>query len=597
MRFMVNAELGREGAGAPGEAAGGMRSNGPTPGVFPPPESMRPTIYGERWVVSAGHPLVAHVAAQVFDAGGTAVDAGVAAGLAATVVQADMCNLGGVAPILVRAAGAETVHSVAGLGWWGSAATLDAFRARFGSHMPLGPAVGVIPAAVSAYVRALQQFGTWTFAACAAPAIALARNGFCLDGRLADSLAIMGQGWGTWPGSLSVYWPEGRPPRAGERLVQDALGRTLERLCEAERGSRDRRAGLDAVHDAFYRGDIAAIIARFAAAHDGWLTTEDLAGFEAEIEPAVAGAFRDWAVWTPTTWCQGPALLQALAILGPQNIESLGHNSADYVHVVAEALKLAFIDRERYYGDPRFVDVPLDRLLSAAHAAELRAAIDPLRALPGVGGARVDAAGRLDTTYLCAIDADGTVFSAMPSDTLDGSPIIPELGLMISPRGVQSRLDPDHPACLAPGKRPRLTPAPAIALRHRRADASDREVIAFGCPGGDVILQAMLQGFLNVAVFGMTPQQAVEAPRFAAFAWPDSFYPHGEVPARVSLEGRFGDTVAATLGQRGHDVVRWPDFEFDAGGVALALDVTAPGTHRALAAAADPRRTGYALGR
>lgn len=574
-----------------------MRSGGPTPGVFPPPDSMRPTIYGERYVVSAGHPLVAQVAAQVFEAGGSAVDAGVTAGLTATVVQADMCNLGGVAPILVRPGGAGTVHSVAGLGWWGAAATLDAFRERFGDYMPLGAPVGVVPAAVSAYVRALQRFGTWTFAACAAPAIALARDGFCLDGRTATSLAIMGQGYGQWPGSLAIYWPDGRPPRPGERLVQDALGRTLEFLCEAERGAGDREAGLDRVHDAFYRGDIAEIISRFAAAQDGWLTAADLAGFEAEIEPAIAGRFRDWEVWAPTTWCQGPALLQALAILGSEHLESLGHNSADYVHLVAEAVKLAFIDRERYYGDPRFVDVPLERLLSAAHARQLRAAIDPSRAHPGAGGAPGTTSGRLDTTYLCTIDADGTAFSAMPSDTLDGAPVIPELGLMISPRGVQSRLDPNHPACLAPGKRPRMTPAPAIALRDRDGDARGQEIIAFGCPGGDVILQAMLQGFLNVAVFGMTPQQAVEAPRFAAFAWPDSFYPHGEVPARVSLEGRFGETVFGELSGRGHDVVAWPDFEFDAGGLAIAMDLAAPAERRVLAAAADPRRSGYALGR
>jgi gamma-glutamyltranspeptidase / glutathione hydrolase len=580
-----------------------MRANGPTPGVFPPPESARPTIYGERYVISAGHPLVAMAGAQVFESGGNAVDAGVAAGLAATVVQADMCNLGGVAPIVVRPAGSDVVYSVAGLGWWGEAATLEAFHRRFGDDMPLGPPVGVVPAAVSAYVRVLRQFGTWTFSACAASASALARDGFCLDGRLAESLAIMGRGWGRWPESLSVYWPDGRPPRAGDRLVQGALASTLDRLCEAERAAPGaetataRRAGLGAVHDAFYRGDIAKIIARFAQERDGWLTTADLGSFEAEIEPAVTARFRDWEVSTPTTWCQGPALLQALAIIAPERIEDLGHNSAAYVHLIAEAVKLAFADRERCYGDPRFVDVPLGTLLSAEHAAELRGAIDPATALPGVGAAMGPGSGRLDTTYICAVGADGTAFSVMPSDTLDGSPIIPELGLMISPRGVQSRLDPHHPACLAPGKRPRMTPAPAIALRNQRPGAADRQVMAFGSPGGDVILQAMLQGFLNVTVFGMTAQQAVEAPRFAAFAWPDSFYPHLEVPARASLEGRFGDEVGAGLRRRGHDVVSWPDYEFDAGGLAVAMDAEPPDGHRVLAAGADPRRIGYALGR
>lgn len=575
---------------------GGMRANGPTPEAFAPPESMRPTLVGERYMVAAGHPLVAQVAARVFERGGNAIDAGVAAGLASNVVQADQCNLGGVAPIVVRAAGDSTVHSVAGLGWWGAGATTEAFAARFGSEMPLGAPVGVVPAALSAWIRSLQRFGTWTFADCAAEAITLAREGFVVDRRLAESLEVMGGGFAKWEASAAIYRPNGRPIRTGERLVQDALGRLLERLAAAEQGAT-REAALDAVHDAFYRGEPARIIARYAAENDGWLTVEDLAGFDAEIEPAVRRRFGDWELWTPTTWCQGPAMLQALAILDDYDLAALGHNSPEYVHVVAEATKLAFYDRERYYGDPRHVDVPLERLLSDEHADELRARIEPGLALPGLSSGGASYGGRFDTTYLCTIDADGNAFSAMPSDTLDGSPIIPELGMFISPRGVQSRLDPAHPAAIAPGKRPRMTPAPAIAVAADGAPGDPR-VIAFGCPGGDVILQGMLQAFLNLTTFGMTPQQAVEAPRFAAFAWPDSFYPHGEVPARVSLEGRVDEAVAEALAAWGHDVRRWPDFEFDAGAVSMVLDAERPADgRRVLAAGADPRRINYALGR
>lgn len=570
---------------------GGMRADGPTPEAFPPPESLRPTLVGERYMVAAGHPLVAQVAAQVFERGGNAVDAGVAAGLASNVVQSDQCNLGGVAPIVVKPAGDGTVHSVAGCGWWGASATIETFTARYGDDMPLGAPVGIVPAALSAWVRALQRFGTWTFADCAAPAIALARDGFTLDARLASSLEIMGAGFSQWESSRAVYWPAGRPPRAGERLVQDALGRLLEQLAAAERGAT-REAALDAVHDAFYKGEPAEAISRHSLANGGWLTVDDLAGFDAEIEPAVHRRTGAWEVWTPTTWCQGPALLQALATLDGYDLAALGHNSPEYVHLVAEATKLAFYDRERHYGDPRFVDVPLERLLSDERAEQARASIVAAQATPGLSAGGAAYAGRFDTTYLCTIDADGNAFSAMPSDTIDGAPIIEQLGIFISPRGVQSRLDPAHPAALAPGKRPRLTPAPAIAL------GDDGRVIAFGCPGGDVILQGMLQAFLNLTVFGMTPQQAVEAPRFAAFAWPDSFFPHGEVPARVSLEGRLGDDVADELARRGHDVRRWPDFEFDAGAVSMVLDMQTPADgRRALAAGADPRRINYALGR
>ena len=296
-----------------------------------------------------------------------------------------------------------------------------------------------------------------------------------------------------------------------------------------------------------------------------------------------------WVVHTPDTWCQGPALLQVLAILDGLDLPALGHNTAEYLHVLAESVKLAFSDREQWYGDPRFVDVPLDRLLSDEHAAELRARIGE-RALPNLPTLD-EHVQRSDTTYLCVVDADGNAFSATPSDTLESGPLVPGLGIVISPRGHQSRLDPSHPAVLAPGKRPRLTPAPAIAL------AADGRAWAFGSPGGDVILQAMLQAFLNVVEFGMTPQQAVEAPRVASYSFPNSFSPHTEPQGRLNVEARIPDDVRRELAARGHDVVVWPEWAFEAGSVAMALDLRAPGEQRALAAAADPRRSAYALAR
>jgi len=574
---------------------GGMRAVGPTPQLWPPPESLRPTLVGRRHMVSAGHPLVADVAVRALEAGGNAVDAGVAAGLAANVVQVDMCNFGGVAPALVRPAGSDTVFSIAGLGEWGSGATVDAHLARHGGDMPLGGGAAVVPGAPAAWIAALKRFGTWTFARAAEPAVELALGGFPIDRRLAESFELTGRTFRRWSSSRAIYWPHGRPPRIGERLAQRDLGGLLGRLADEERGP-SREAALDAVHAAFYAGEVAERIARSVSDDGGWMDVADLERFNAEVEPAAKGAYAGWDVWVTGAWTQGPALLQTLNVLSGFELAELGHNSVDYLHLLAEAIKLVFSDREAFYGDPRKVDVPLEWLLSRGHADELRARIQPAAALPDLP-TLTGRAGRLDTTYLCTVDAAGNAFSATPSDTLDGGPVVPDLGIVVSPRGVQSRLDPDHPASVAPGKRPRLTPSPALATR-RAEGGEDRMVWPFGSPGGDVILQSMLQAFLNVVEFDMTPQQAVEAPRAGCFSFPDSFFPHVHLPGRLNVEARVPAEVRAELAARGHDVVAWPAWEFDAGGVSMVRDLNPPaGGERVLVAAADPRRICYAAGR
>jgi gamma-glutamyltranspeptidase/glutathione hydrolase len=569
----------------------GRRLEEPSAKVFPSPESFRPTITGTRYVVSAGHHLAAEAAAWVLDRGGNAVDAGVAAGLALNVVLPDMCNFGGVAPILVRPAASEQVWSVAGLGTWGSDATLEAFKERFGEELPRGPGNAVVPAAPAAWLTALERWGTWGFAEVAGPAIELAEGGFALDWRAAYAIGAFGREWDT---TREVFFQGGRAPEVGDVIRQPDLAALLVRLAEAGRGAA-RHEAIAAARRTFYEGEVAARLVEFNRGGGGWLTVEDLASFSADVAPAIARPYGGWVVHTPGAWCQGPALLQTLAVLEGFELEALGHNSADYIHVLAESIKLAFSDRERYYGDPRFVEVPLDRLLSDEHAAELRVQIDLTAALPNLPTVRELGGRRHDTTYVCVVDGDGNAFSASPSDTLDGGPIVPGLGIIVSPRGLQSRLDPAHPSVLAPGKRPRLTPAPALALQPGETDV---RVWAFGCPGGDVILQGMLQAFLNVVHFGMTPQQAVEAPRAATFSFPDSFYPHSEPQGRLNVEARIPLAVRRELAERGHDMVVWPEWEFDAGGVALALDLRPPNAEgRVLAAAADPRRSTYAIGR
>jgi gamma-glutamyltranspeptidase / glutathione hydrolase len=570
---------------------GGMRNTvSPTPDLFPPPEAMRPTLVGSEYMISAGHPLVAHVAAQVLERGGTAIDAGVAAGLASNVIQVDMCNLGGVAPTLLRQAGSNKVWSISGVGTWGSKVTLEKYLGRYGHDMPLGAAVGVVPAAVDVWLTALERFGTWSFKDVVEPALHYAQEGFILDYRTTQALEILGRGFSKWESSRRIYWWQGHPPKMGERLIQRDLATTLRTLVEAEGGS-SRENAINNVRGAFYKGEIAERIVAFNEREGGWLTKEDLATFRCEVGEAPSYHYHGYDVHTTGMYSQGPVLLQALSVLKNFDLTALGHNSADYLHYLVEALKLAFSERELYYADPKFARVTINELLADDYATQLQGMIQRHKVLPDLPTANAQPKAHFDTTYFCIVDKHSNAFSSMPSDTLDGSPVVPGLGILTSPRGVQSRLEPTHPNVLQAGKRPRLTPAPALALQGER-------VMPFGCPGGDVIVQSMLQAFLNLVHFDMLPQQAVEAARVSTFAFPGSFFPNVHVPGLLRVEQRIPESVRNELVNRGHNVRLWPDYEFDAGGVSLVCDLQEPSSQgRVLGAGADPRRINYAWGK
>ena len=302
-------------------------------------------------------------------------------------------------------------------------------------------------------------------------------------------------------------------------------------------------------------------------------------------------------------WSQGPVLPQMLGVLNGIDLKGMGHNSLDYAHVVTEAIKLAFADRERYYGDPRFVKVPIETLLSDAYAEKRRAMIHPDRAWPEMppygeisGFASRSApvptmdpaaVGAHDTSYVCVMDKDGNVFSATPSDPSYDTPVIPGTGLCPSSRGSQSWADPAHASSVAPGKRPRLTPSPAIAM------LPDGSPMPLGTPGGDVQAQAVLQVFLNMTVFDMNPQQAVEAPRFASYSFPDSFEPHSYSPGVLHVESRVPKSVRDGLAARGHKIMDWPEFVWRAGAVCVLRSDRSRGV---ISAGADPRRPCYAVG-
>jgi gamma-glutamyltranspeptidase/glutathione hydrolase len=567
----------------------------------------RPEALGTRHAVAAGQPLAALAALRILEAGGNAVDAGVAGGLCLGVVHSDMVNVAGVAPIMIYDAGRREVATISGVGPWPRRATVDFFRRECGGEIPSDIRRTVVPAAPDAWITALERHGTLGFAEVAAPAIELARDGFPVGPFMAEILRDHAPKLARWPSSAAVYLPGGRPPAVGQRWVQADLARTLQYMADEDRAARsrgDRVAGLGAARDAFYRGDIAAAIVRFHAEVGGLLQREDLAEFRVGVEPALRTAFGAYEVAACPFWCQGPVLLQMLQLLAPVDLARLGHNSPEYVHVVTEAMKLAFADREAYYGDPQHVKIPADGLLDPGYADARRGLIDPARAWPampppGDPAARRAVAGAwtgpmtagggtgslLDTSYVAVVDRHGNAFSATPSDVPVDTPIVPGTGLAVSSRGSQSWLEPDHASAVAPGKRPRLTPSPAMLFRDGRL------VGPFGTPGGDVQSQAMLQVLLNRVVFGLSPQAAVEAPRFATQSFPDSFWPHRYFPGRLTLEGRLPDSTAQALADRGHRVERWGAWEWRAGGVCLVF-VDEAGVRWG---AADPRRDSYAV--
>ena len=574
--------------------------------TFPIAGSYRPTLMGTHRMVASGHALASLAGERVLARGGNAIDAGVAAGLCLTVLQVDMIDLAGVAPIMIYLAAEDRVITLSGLGRWPQAASVAYFQKHCGGRIPSGVLRCVTPGAPDAWITALEQYGTMRLGEVMQDAIQLAEQGFPMHPFMAANLQAGADQLRQWPSSAAIFLPNGRVPEVGERFVQSDLGRTMRRLVAAEDSALHggRQAGLQAAREAFYRGDIAKEIAAFYQSQGGLLTAEDLADFRVQIEEPVRLRFHDYDIYTCGPWCQGPVLAQAAALLEAYDLAALGHNSPAYVHLLTEALKLVFADRERYYGDPEFVDVPMQGLLAADYTAERQGLIRPDRAIPGMPPAGMPdgsgtpwhgatpkegavAAEALDTSYVCAVDEDGNVFSATPSDTCVNAPVVPGTGLVISTRGSQSWAVDGHASAIAPGKRPRLTPCPAIIFK------DGKPFMPLGTPGGDVQCQAMLQVFLNVAIFGMAPQAAIEAPRFATYSYPGSFEPHDYLPDTLRLEQRLADSVGDALADKGHKVEGWPDWTWRAGGVcAITID------HRngVLSAGADPRRMSYAIG-
>ncbi len=571
----------------------------------------RPTIRGRRHVAASCHYLATQAAFAILEAGGNAIDAGVAAGITLGVVEPEYVNFGGVAPIILYLAEEDRVVTISGLGTWPASIPENFFNEHHAGRIPRGILRTVVPAAPDAWITALANWGTMSFADVTSTARDLAGNGFATDAIMAKLLADHAPHIEPDPASRAVYLPNGRSPREGELFVQRDLAATLQYMVdeEAAHGGRGRLAGLDAARDAFYRGDIAHRIVRFQEESGGFLSMADLGGYRSGIEPPAKADYAGVDVYACGPWSQGPSLLQCLRILGHDDLPALGHNSAAYVHLLTETLKLAFADRERYIGDPRFVDVPIDSLLSAEYGAKRRTMIRPQEAWPGMpppgepselGLRRFNSAAAIpepraawrepdpDTSYVCVVDRKGNAFSATPSDgTTFLTPMVPGLGIIASARGSQSWADQSHPSSVQPGKRPRLTPNPALAIR------KGEYVLPFGTPGGDIQTQAMLQVFLNIVAFGMDIQTAIDAPRFASFSFPNSFEPHDYHAGLLRLESRIAAPVGEALSGMGHRVEWWPAFTHAAAVVCAIKADTKSGIK---SGGADPRRTSYAIG-
>ena len=442
--------------------------------------SYRPAVMGATHAISAGHYLAAAAGYRLLEQGGNAIDAGVAGGIAINVVLPHLTNFGGVAPtILHHAASGETV-TIDGLGRWPKAATLDRYLAAYGGDIPEGIPRTVTPAAPDAWLTALELYGTVSFEQAVTPALQLAEDGFPVHPPLHRALTGLAAKAETdlageaFRSTRETFLPGGAGPAVGQVLVQKELARTFRRMIDVERSAagRGREGAIQAVREFFYQGELAEAMAAFSQEQGGLLTGEDLAAYRVKLEPPAVGSYKGVDVYTCGPWCQGPVSIETLHILEGFDLRGMGHNSPDYLHVLLEALKLSFADRHSYYGDPDFVTVPLDGLLSKEYAALRRAAIAMERASPEMpvagdpwayqlGGARpasvpqptaVPGDLQSDTSYLCVVDCWGNAFSATPSDGVGSTPLVPRPWLYPFQPGQPDVAGPQSPLRPGPGE-------------------------------------------------------------------------------------------------------------------------------------------------
>jgi gamma-glutamyltranspeptidase/glutathione hydrolase len=515
----------------------------------------RPELRGTFGMVASTHWLATAAGMAVLERGGNAFDAAVATGFTLQVVEPHLNGPGGDLPVVFWSADRREPLVLCAQGVAPATATIERYRELGHELVPgTGLLAACVPGAFGGWVRLLAEFGTWRLADVLTFAICYAEGGYPVVPGITLTIERAEELLRGWAGSAALYLPA---PRPGSLFRNAALAATYRRIVEESRGG-SREQELERAHSLFYEGFVAAEIDRFSTENGGLVTGGDLAAWQPTLEAPATLDYRGLTVCKTGAWGQGPVLLQQLALLDGFDLEEL--SDAEYVHVVVECAKLAFADREAFYGD---VDVPLDRLLSPRYADERRPLVGDTASgelRPGDGGrlpspvsaATTVGAGeptRGDTVHLDVADRFGNLVSATPSGGwLQSSPVIPALGWPLGTRAQMFWLEEGLPASLVPGRRPRTTLSPTIALR------DGEPALSIGTPGGDQQDQWSLHAFLRHVVFGDDLQAAIDAPSFHTDHFPSSFFPREAAPCSVALESRWGKDVAEELRRRGHDV-------------------------------------------
>ena len=534
--------------------------------------AFRPSVMSRNGIVSSAHPLASQAGIQVMMAGGNVVDAAIATAAALGVVEPQNSGLGGDGFILIYRAETGSVTGVNATGAAPYAATREEYLREGGIPMRGIRSVSV-PGLVDGWLMAHERYGALTLDQVFKPALSLSENGFPVSSKLASALEGENARFASDPYTRSVFTKGGKPLRAGEILYQKNLGRTLRKIAAQGR-------------EAFYEGEIAEAIVAFSEVYDGLLTEKDLADHRARWVNPIQTNYRGYQVYEMPPNSSGHVLLQELNIVECFDLSSAGCNTAESIHLMVEAKKLSFADREKYVADPERVEIPLEGLLSKRYAADQAKRIDFGRVLTDVTAGIPEPFG--DTTCFCAGDGQGNAVCMLQSLQSEfGSGLIAgDTGIFLNNRMTYWHLDADHPNCLMPGKRVRHTMNPVIVTRE------NKPFLICGTPGADTQVQTNLQLITHILDFGMTPQEAVEAPRWRSLQNPmESTLPH-TCPDLLQLEGRFPEKVRRGLAKKGHELEILGDWDGPGNAQVIMIDPASS----ALIGGSDPRRDGYAVG-